>query len=70
MTKRKRELTGTVEDLGNGKYKLRVLVGYYENGNPNRKSKNVAAKNLRKAYALLDEWIEEFDDAGINNADL
>lgn len=70
MTKRKRELTGTVEDLGNGKYKLRVLVGYYKNGNPNRKSKNVAAKNLRKAYALLDEWIEEFEDAGINNADL
>ncbi|WP_347005684.1 tyrosine-type recombinase/integrase [Enterococcus avium] len=70
MAKRKRELSGSVEDLGNGKYKLRIVLGYNEKGNPKRTSKNVEASNIRKAYRLLDDWIEDFESIGLDNIDL
>ena len=70
MAKRKRELSGSVEDLGNGRYKLRIVLGYNEKGNPKRTSKNVEAPNIRKAYRLLDDWIEEFESIGLENIDM
>lgn len=70
MARKRKELTGSVEDLGNGKYKLRITLGYNEKGNPKRTSKNVEAPNIRKAYRLLDDWIEDFESIGLTNIDL
>ena len=70
MVRKRKELTGSVEDLGNGKYKLRITLGYNEKGNPKRTSKNVEAPNIRKAYRLLDDWIEDFETVGLTNIDL
>lgn len=70
MAIKRKELTGSVEDLGNGKYKLRITLGYNEKGNPKRTSKNVEAPNIRKAYRLLDDWIEDFESIGLTNIDL
>ncbi|WP_413537560.1 tyrosine-type recombinase/integrase [Enterococcus malodoratus] len=70
MARKRKELTGSVEDLGNGKYKLRITLGYNEKGNPKRTSKNVEAPNIRKAYRLLDDWIEDFETVGLKNIDL
>lgn len=70
MARKRKELSGSVEDLGNGKYKLRIILGYNEKGNPKRTSKNVEAPNIRKAYRLLDDWIEDFETVGLTNIDL
>jgi integrase len=55
---------GTVEKLPSGKFRLRVTVGYYENGNPIRLSKIAEAKTRRKAYVELDEWIDYLEENG------
>lgn len=55
---------GTVERLKSGNYRLRVTVGYNENGNPIRLNKTVEAKTQRKAYGELDAWIEDLEEHG------
>lgn len=55
---------GTVEPLKSGKFRLRVTVGYLDNGNPDRLSKIAKATTLRKAYVELDEWIEYLKEHG------
>lgn len=55
---------GTIERLKSGNYRLRVTVGYNENGNPIRINKTVEVKSQRKAYAELDDWIEELEEHG------
>ncbi len=57
------DLIGSIEKRGD-KYRLRVTVGYNEEGNPIRKSKLVAVSNDRKAYAELDKWIQELEKNG------
>lgn len=59
----KSDLIGSIEKRGD-KYRLRVTVGYNEKGNPIRKSKLIEAANDRKAYAELDQWIEELEEHG------
>lgn len=54
---------GTVEKRGD-KFRLRVTVGYNENGNPIRLSKIAEATTLRKAYGELDKWIEDLEEHG------
>lgn len=55
---------GSVERLKSGNFRLRVTIGYNENGNPNRLSKMAEATTLRKAYVELDEWIEDLEEHG------
>lgn len=55
---------GTVEKLPSGKFRLRVTVGYNNNGNPIRLNKTISAKNQRKAYIELDHWIEDLEEHG------
>lgn len=55
---------GTVEKLASGKFRLRVTVGYNEKGNPIRLSKLAESSKQRKAYAELDEWIEDLEEHG------
>lgn len=54
---------GTVEKRGD-KFRLRVTVGYNENGNPIRLNKIAEATTIRKAYVELDDWIEELEENG------
>ncbi|MHC5249823.1 tyrosine-type recombinase/integrase [Enterococcus sp. LJL90] len=54
---------GTVEKRGD-KFRLRVTVGYNENGNPIRLSKTADSLTLRKAYLELDEWIADLEEHG------
>lgn len=55
---------GTVEKLPSGNFRLRVTVGYNENGNPIRLNKTIDTKNRRKAYIELDSWIEQIEEHG------
>lgn len=55
---------GSVEKMKNGKFRLRVTVGYNENGNPKRISKIAEGNTQRKAYIELDEWIEDLEEHG------
>lgn len=59
----KNDLVGSIEKRGD-KYRLRVTVGYNEDGNPIRKSKLVSVSNDRKAYAELDKWIADLEKNG------
>ena len=59
----KDELVGSIEKRGD-KYRLRVTVGYNEKGNPIRKSKLIDVPNARRAYAELDQWIEDLEEHG------
>lgn len=54
---------GTVERRGDS-FRLRVTVGYNENGNPIRLDKPAEATTLRKAYVELDKWIEDLEEHG------
>lgn len=58
------KIKGTVEKISDDTWRLRVTVGYLPSGNPNRMSKKVKVANRRKAYAALDEWIEDLEKDG------
>lgn len=64
------KVTGYVEDEGNNKYRLRAILGYKPNGTAIRKSERVTAKNMRMAYRLLDEWLEQFEMITEDSIDL
>ncbi|WP_368251360.1 tyrosine-type recombinase/integrase [Enterococcus sp. 2201sp1_2201st1_B8_2201SCRN_220225] len=56
---------GSIEKRGPNTYRLRITSGYDENGKQIRPSKTITATSDRKAYAALDEWIEELKESGI-----
>lgn len=55
---------GSVERLKSGNFRLRVTIGYYENGNPNRISKIVKVSTERKAYIELEKWLDDLEEHG------
>lgn len=57
--------TGSIEKRGPNTYRLRITSGYDENGKQIRPSKTITANSDRKAYAALDEWIEELKESGL-----
>lgn len=59
-----RKLKGTVENKGDGKYLLRVTVGYNANGNPKRTSKTIEAADDDEARFELYAWIKELQKKG------
>ena len=56
---------GSIEKRGPDTYRLRITSGYDENGKQIRPSKTIKATSDRKAYAALDEWIEQLKESGI-----
>lgn len=56
---------GSIEKRGPNTYRLRITSGYDENGKQIRPSKTITANSDRKAYAALDEWIEELKESGV-----
>lgn len=60
----KRRLNGSVEKLKDGRYRLRVTVGYNENGNPNRVGKIVEVKSERQLEKELATFIKEVESDG------
>jgi len=65
-----KEIGGYVEDEGNGRYRLRAVFGYKPNGSAIRKSERITAKNIRAAYKMLDEWMEQFEAITDDSFDL
>lgn len=59
---------GSIEKRGPDKYRLRVFLGYDDDGNRIRPSKTVTAKSDRRAYAMLDEWIDDLKSTGYVDA--
>lgn len=70
MAKKHFEITGRVEKLGKGKFKLIAVLGYRANGSAIRKSKNVEAKNLMMANQLLADFISNFESIDSEHVDL
>lgn len=60
----KRRLNGSVEKMGENRYRLRVTVGYNEKGNPRRVGKIVTAKSERQLEKELTAFIREVESDG------
>ncbi|WP_277630356.1 tyrosine-type recombinase/integrase [Atopococcus tabaci] len=50
---------GSIEHRGGDSYRLRVVVGYYPNGNPIRKSKNIKMSMGRRTEAQLQKALQK-----------
>lgn len=70
MTRKPFEISGRVEKISKGKYKLIAILGYKENGSAIRKTKNVEAKNLMTANQLLADFIDRFESVDSEHASL
>lgn len=62
-------MKGTIEKAGKGKYRLRYPIGTLSNGNANRLSKTVEAKNDKEAYMELAKWNLEIEKKGYTSLD-
>ncbi|MGL5258383.1 MAG: tyrosine-type recombinase/integrase [Proteocatella sp.] len=49
-------MAGTIRDLGNGKWELRISNGYDANKKQRRLTKRIKATSKRQAQKILDEW--------------
>ena len=52
-------MTGSIQDRGNGSYFLTVSAGFKADGNRNRKTRTVKAKNITEARKKLAASVAE-----------
>lgn len=70
MTRKEFEISGRVQKLSKGKYKLIAILGYKENGSAIRKTKSIEAKNLMMANKLLADFIDRFESVDSEHSSL